>query len=165
MAHDVPILPAAVVGPADINRLMREVDNINEHLLQVKLRQVDSPERLPETTRIMDEISAVNKLNLLKDGDRKRLLDFLKAVKAQAPVIHMSFASEPTPDFLDKLITWIRQEINAYVLLTIGLQPTIGAGCILRTANRYWDLSLQQTLFQQRRLLMKKLVPEVNAEQ
>ena len=56
----------------------------------------------------------------------------------------MSFSADPSVTFLTKLMTWLRQEIHPQVLLTVGLQPTIGAGCILRTTNRYFDFSLRQ---------------------
>ena len=75
--------------------------------------------------------------------------------------MHISFSSEPTPIFLERLLSWIRREINPLVLLTIGLQPAIGAGCIVRTTNKYFDLSLRQTFIDKRKLLLEQIIPSV----
>jgi hypothetical protein len=73
--------------------------------------------------------------------------------------MHMSFSSEPSQLFLVKLVTWLRQEINPYTLVTVGLQPNIGAGCILRSLNKYFDLSLRQSLVEHKSKLAALLDP------
>jgi hypothetical protein len=40
------------------------------------------------------------------------------------------------------------------------LQPTLGAGCVVRTTNRQFDFSLRQDFARKRDLLLEKLVPE-----
>jgi F0F1-type ATP synthase delta subunit len=61
----------------------------------------------------------------------------------------MSFASEASPKALDKIVAWLRSNIHPQTLLQVGLQPTIAAGCIVRTTNRVFDLSLRTHLREQ----------------
>jgi hypothetical protein len=140
-----------------VGRLIRELELIDNTLLQLGLRAGGSEIKLPKTSHLMDQTVQVNKLNLLQAEDRAVLRQFLNAIKKQSPVLHMSFSADPSPAFIEKLMVWLRREIHPAVLLTIGLQPTIGAGCILRTTNKYFDFSLRQDFLKKRDLLQAKL--------
>lgn len=162
MEHNVPNppdlrLPPSVASPVDLARLIRELEAINESMLQLRLRSGGSPTKIPKTGYLLDKTIQLNGLNLLQDVDREALGKYLARIRDKAPVMHMSLSSDPAPLFIEKLMTWLRREIHPEVLLTIGLQPTLGAGCILRTTNKYFDLSLRQTLLQQQELLMAGL--------
>lgn len=150
-------LPIQVTGRADIGRLLREVEQIDNFLKQAAIRQPGTPVKMPKTSRLLDEFAGSNKVNLLHDEDRARTLNFLIAVKAKAPVLHMSFSVDPSPGFIQRLTTWLRTEIHPLVLLQVGLQPNIGAGCVVRGTNRYFDLSLREHFKKQKLLLVDKL--------
>lgn len=152
-------LPVMVVGPIEIGRLVRELADIDEALLQLGIREGGKTTKMPQTSRQMDELIEHNKLNLLHDDDRKELTAFLVALRQKAPVIHMSFSADPSAAFLEKLVTWLRREIHPDVLLTIGLQPNLGAGAVMRTTNKYFDLSLRQDLAKKGNLLKDILSP------
>ncbi|HYH36035.1 MAG TPA: hypothetical protein VD706_00875, partial [Candidatus Saccharimonadales bacterium] len=77
--------------------------------------------------------------------------------KQRSPVLHISFSADPSPTFTEKLMTWLREEIHPLVLLSVGLQPTIGAGCIVRTTNKQFDLSLREDFLKKRELLLSQL--------
>lgn len=148
-------LPVAVVSPTDLGRLLHELTAIDESLLQLGLRKTGSDVKLPKTSQLLDELCELNGLNLLQPSDRARLLHFLKLIQQQAPVLHISFGADPTAQFTGKLVAWLREEIHPQVLLTIGLQPAIGAGCVLRTTNKYFDFSLRNNLKQKQGILMQ----------
>lgn len=155
------LLPVSVVGPTDIVRLIRELESLDEAMLQLSLRKEGAPEtKLPKTSKLMDQIAHVNKLNLLKKPDRQGLEQFLKDTKKQSPVMHISFSADPSPAFLEKLMSWLRREIDPAVLLTIGLQPNVGAGCIVRTTNKQFDFSLRQDFAKKRDLLLQQIAGE-----
>jgi hypothetical protein len=154
-------LPTAVVTPSDLGRLVRELEHIEDKLQNLKVRGPEDTIELPAVTHQMEKLLTPNKLNLLHPGDRHALRVFLTSVKKDAPVMHISFSSEPSPIFLERLLSWIRREINPLVLLTVGLQPAIGAGCIVRTTNKYFDLSLRQTFIAKRQLLLEQIIPPV----
>jgi hypothetical protein len=156
VAHELT-LPLQVTSPVDVGRLQRELESIDGTLMQAALRKDGSESIIPKTTTLMDQILQLNKLNLATSSHRKRLMDFLVHTKARAPVLHMSFSADPSTTFIDRLLTWLRQEIQPNVLVTIGLQPNIGAGCIVRSTNKYFDFSLRQDFASKRGLLLEKL--------
>jgi F0F1-type ATP synthase delta subunit len=150
-------LPKLVAGPGDVGRLVRELAMIDDSLLQLGIRAGGTAVKMPKTSHLMDQIIELNKFNLLKPADRQALKQDLAAIQAKAPVLHISFSADPTPVFMERLMVWLRRELHPYVLVTIGLQPNIGAGCVLRTANKQFDLSLRQTFAKQRELLLQEL--------
>jgi hypothetical protein len=158
-------LPISVVGRIDAGRLLREVELIDEFLSQMAIREPGSAVKMPKTSRLFDEILTVNKINVLHTDDRQRLMSFLINVKAKAPVLHMSFSADPSPLFVQKLIAWIRQEIHPLALLQVGLQPNMGAGCVVRSTNKYFDFSLRERFKGKRQLLVERLHGSVPAPQ
>jgi F0F1-type ATP synthase delta subunit len=150
-------LPDAVSSPADVGRLLQEITAVDEAILQHKLRKSESGLPLPATSRLMEKLIELNNLNLLQAADRQLLSRFLTAIKTKAPVLHVSFAADPSPDFMGKLAARLRQDVHPYALMTIGLQPNIGAGCMLRTTNKYFDFTLRNKFKSQRSLLLDKI--------
>lgn len=142
-------VPSLIVTPADVSRLRREVTALDNYLEQQAIRTPGQPQAyLPKTSRMLEELATANRLNLLDKHIREQLVAFLAEVATHAPVIHISFASDPSSAFLQRIVQWFRQNVHPAILVRVGLQPTIAAGCVLRTTNKYFDLSLRQTLKQ-----------------
>jgi hypothetical protein len=150
-------LPPLVVGLVEINRLLRELATIDDTLLEHTLRKTDSDARMLKTSRLMDQMVDLNELNLLHKTDRERLRRFLDAVVGRAPTLHISFSADPSPNFLEKLMVWLRENIHPQVLVTIGVQPTIAAGCIVRGPNKHFDFSLRQDFEDKRQMLIDQI--------
>ena len=140
----------------DLGRLIRELERLESALRSDKIR-TGADVQLPKLSALMDQLAEANKLDLRDLHARQSLLAFLKLLRKEAPRIHMSFSADPSPQFLTKLMTWLRANIHPHVLVAIGLQPGIGAGCVLRTTNRYFDMSLGKSFADKRELLMKRL--------
>ncbi|HSX47846.1 MAG TPA: hypothetical protein VLF63_03660 [Patescibacteria group bacterium] len=157
MERNINILPPFITGSIDINRLLREAINIDDNLHQLQLRESGSQVKLAKTSMLMDKLVDNYKLNLLKSEDRQKLITFLQKIKNDAPKVHMSFSSDPTPSFLEQIVSWLRNNVHQEVLLSVGLQPTIGAGCILRTTNKYFDFSLIENLKKNNKMLLNKI--------
>lgn len=156
-------LPIQVTSRAEVSRLLREIDQVDDFLQQSAIRKPGTALQLPKTSRLLDEMAASNKLNLLLKKDRLRLISFLTAIKSKAPVLHIGLGVDPAPVFVQKLLTWLRSEIHPVLLLHIGLQPSIGAGCTVRGNSAYFDLSLRQHFRDQRSLLIEQLRGEAQA--
>ena len=151
-------LPSLVVGPSDVIRLRRELESLNDYMREATLRKGgEETPKLPKTSRVLDAFAELNKLSLLQSTDRDAATAFLRELLKSAPNIHMSFAADPSAAFVDKVITWLRQNTHPLVLLQIGLQPTIAAGCVLRTPNHYYDFSLRRHFAENHDLLIQKL--------
>ncbi|QQS19968.1 hypothetical protein IPL85_00695 [Candidatus Saccharibacteria bacterium] len=151
-----PVLPIGVVGMVDLGRLIRELERLESSLMSETIRTGTSVQ-LPKLSALLDQLAETNKLDLRDAHARSSLLEFLKLLRKDAPKIHMSFSADPSPVFLAKLISWLRTHIHPHVLIAVGLQPGIGAGCVLRTTNRYFDMSLSKSFAGSRELLMKRL--------
>jgi len=106
---------------------------------------------------LLDALATDNSRNLLQEEDRREMYHFLAGIEKSAPMIHISFASDPSSAFVAKLVTWLRGNIDPRALLQIGLQPTIAAGCIVRTSSKIFDLSLRENLKSQRPKLIEAL--------
>lgn len=150
-------LPTQATGRVDIGRLLHEAELIDNFLKQAAIRQPGTAVKMPKTSRLMDEFMAANQLNMLQENDRALILRFLANVKEKAPLIHISFGVDPAPAFLQKLVTWMRQNIHPLTLVQVGLQPNIGAGCVVRSTNKFYDFSLRQHFKSQKQLLVQKL--------
>jgi hypothetical protein len=137
------VLPVSVVSKADVGHSLRELEQLDEYLHQAAIKGAQAKD-LPKLGHALEEVTAANKLNLLYPEHRATLKSFLTAVKAKAPVVHMSFPSEASNDFTSKLLTWFRTETHPLVLLHIGLQPELAAGCTVRTTNKMYDFSFRK---------------------
>lgn len=162
MAHDENgvqfVLPTLVFGAVEVRRLSRELDTLDEYMRQAALREAGAKQSaLPRVSRLLDAAASENNLNLLQNEDRAMLAGFLKTVLKKAPTVHMSFASDPSAAFLEKIVSWLRGNIHPFVLVRLGLQPSIAAGCVMRTANRSFDFSLRHRFTEERQLLLYSL--------
>lgn len=149
-------LPVLVASPVDLGRLIRELEAIDGVVLKTKLQKDEHPE-LPKTSHLMDQTIQLNKVDLANDTHRKQLQEYLILIKQKAPILHISFSADPTSAFIEKIMAWLRREIHPLVLLTIGLQPNIGAGCVVRSTNKYFDFSLRKDFEKKRDLLLGTL--------
>ncbi|HET7060055.1 MAG TPA: hypothetical protein VFH99_01915 [Candidatus Saccharimonadales bacterium] len=150
-------LPAPLAGPVEVGRLLRELETLDNTLLEHTLRKQGGNAQMLKSSRLMEQLADLNGLNLLQKTDRERLRRFLEAVSQRAPVLHISFSADPSPVFMEKLMTWLRKEIHPQVLVTVGVQPTIAAGCIVRSTNKYFDFSLRQNFIAKRDLLLQQI--------
>ncbi len=149
------VLPAAVVSDTDINHLVRELDSLNNFFLTAAARKGGTSIQPPRVTRILNTIATDAEHNLLDEKQRQSLARELKTIQSTAPVMHISFATEPSPQVLEQILVWMRANIHPYALLQVGLQPTIAAGCVLRTTNKVFDMSLRSYLDRQKEYLVE----------
>lgn len=150
-------LPMSVASPVDLGRLIRELEAVDSALSQAALRSGAEPTALPKLSELLAQTVELNKLDLLQSAQRKLLLQFLVSIRERAPRLHMSFSADPSPQFSAKLTSYLREQIHPLVLITFGLQPNIGAGCVIRTTNKYFDFSLGSALTKNRSLVMESL--------
>lgn len=149
-------LPLSVVSRSDISRSLRELDKVDDYFHQAAVRGARDL-AMPSLSRVLDSLASANGLNLLHADHRATLKEFLARLKAKAPVVHMSFPSEPSPSFLAKLLEWFRREAHPHVVLHIGLQPELAAGCLVRTTNKLHDFSFRKRFENSKQKLMGAL--------
>lgn len=136
-------LPIQVLTVYDVARLVREAEKLEEFFTRGAVTGAKAKD-VPQLSRQMELLVENNQLNVLHKEDRASLVYFLNELRSNAPVVHLSFATEPKPEFLSKLMNWFRVEAHPHILFKIGLRPAIAAGCIVRTNNKYFDFSFKQ---------------------
>lgn len=154
------ILPYSIVTMSDISKLMYEVDSVNNFFMQAKARTPGSPITPPKMSPEMEDVLRQNELNLLVDDDRIKLKSILDTLRTKSPTIHMSFSVSPSQRFLEKIIAWMRTNINPLIILQVGLQPNIGSGFTMRTNNHFFDMSLRQYMQGKSNLLLAEIRKE-----
>lgn len=150
-------LPTLVFGPIEVHRLARELEALEEYMVQVGIRDKGKQPLLPKTSRLLESLVGNNNFNLLLPADRAELAAFLKMVETNAPVVHVSLAADPSSAFTAKIVAWFRANIHPYALLHLGLQPTIAAGCIVRTNSKVFDFSLRNRFYDKRSMLLEAI--------
>jgi hypothetical protein len=148
-------LPNSVLNKGDLLRLTRELNSLNDFFISAQARQPGTPIQPPKTSRPLEQLAQDNGLNLMDGAQREALYKNLQFLSENAPSLHISFANEPTPRALEPIMVWLRENIHPQILLQVGYRPAIAAGCVLRTPNKIFDMSLGVHLQKQVPLLMK----------
>lgn len=151
------ILTLNVVTNMDLGRVIREAEKIDEFLYQSKIRSPGSSLTMPKTTKMLEDLAETNGLSLLNTTHRKHLIGNLQKIKAEGKKIHISFAVEPTPAVMQKIVAWLRDNISANLVIEIGVQPTISVGCVVRTTNKVFDMSMRHRFADSKRMLSEIL--------
>lgn len=150
-------LPTSIVSTSDVRRIHRQLDSLEDTIRAVRLRTNSPVSKLPRTSRALEEFASTNRLNLLLPDDRHHAAVFIDYIMKKAPVLRISFASEPTRRFTTELMVWLRQHFDPEMLVEIGREPAIAAGCVVRTSSKVFDFSLLEHMTAQRQLLADKL--------
>lgn len=158
------VLPVSIMSPTDVARLLREIESIDNFFRQSAIRAAGTQDAMPRMSKLLDQLAADNQLNVLQEEHRKYVVDSLEILHTSAPVMHMSFSIDPPGPYVQKIVTWLRRNVHAQVLVTIGLQPNIGAGCVVRTTNKIFDFSLREYFNDKRGFFIEKM-HEAIAEQ
>lgn len=157
MAHKQFELPTLVFGSVELHRLQREMEALEEYMIQSDIRTPGKQAPLPKMSRFLEATAENNALNLLKTEDRSHLTTILQQISETAPSVHISFAADPSAAFTAKVVGWFRSNIHPHALVQVGLQPGIAAGCIVRTGNRSFDFSLRNRFFEKRDFLTQSI--------
>lgn len=136
-------LPLSVVGRSDVSKALRELTSIDDYFHQAGIRGANAGE-MPAVGRALDGLARANGLNMVHAEHRSALKEFLTKLKATAPVVHISFPSEPSDSFIAKILEWFRANVHQNVVLHVGMQPEIAAGAVVRTTNKLFDFSLRK---------------------
>jgi hypothetical protein len=164
MAHELQ-LPLSVVGPSDVMRLRRSLEQFDEQQRQAELRtKAGATATNEQPGQLLRELAGANKCDLAKATDRQTLLADLETVLKTAPTVTMSFASEPSAAFMGKVVGWFRTSVHPSLLIRVGLQPSIAAGCVLQTGGKMYDFSLRNKFTEQRSVLIDRLRPQAVAQ-
>ncbi len=153
------VLPIAVVSKADISRLVREFEAVDNALTTASVRKkagaqpVATPAMSPQLAAFLEE----NSLDLENSNARSNYVKQLRLLKEKVNVMNMTFAVVADPESLQKLTAWVRESVHPQTVIEPHLQPALVAGVYLRTPNHVFDLSVRNALKSKRGELEKEL--------
>lgn len=153
------LLPPSLLGRPDVSRLLREVEAVDYELETQAIREPSKPLAIPNMSKSLVETAQVNKIDMADMNSRKQLITQLRTIKEKAPITHLTFAVDPDPTISVYMTAWIRQNLHPSALVTIGLQPRIVGGCVVRTPDHMYDFSLRKQFSDQK----PQLVAEIKA--
>ncbi|HSX05985.1 MAG TPA: hypothetical protein VLF69_05945 [Candidatus Saccharimonadales bacterium] len=139
-------LPPALITRADLARLIREVESLDNELEAQKARNQATGKtgyKMSNISRGLSDFVELNKLDLSSDHTRMHLREQMKALKDHAPIVHMTFSIEADPASLQYLVAYMRTELHPQTLLSVGLQPSIVGGVYMRTPNHVHDFTVR----------------------
>lgn len=158
LSHTTFQLPPSIVTKLDLSRLVSEAESIDDALTTAEIRARTGAAALPAPAASAQFVQflQVNKLSM--EGNRRaEVVRELRALKENAPVVHMTFAVTADTESLQQLVNWLRQSVHAHALIEVGLQPSLVAGVYMRTTNRVYDFSLRGALAEHREELVGEL--------
>ena len=109
-------LPTLIFGIVEVRRLRLELESLDDFLRGMAIRR-ETKFEMPRVSRMLEALARENNRDLLKGADRKVLGEFLQEIDRSAPVIHMSFAADPSASFSAKIVGWLRANIHPLALL------------------------------------------------
>lgn len=145
-------VPTNIASRKDVIRLHREIRMFIDSTMQSIMRH-DNPVKYPAISEQLRSLAVANQVDLRTPKACEQLLEKVDILKETAPSVHISFPTEPSPEVLERLIVWFRDEIDPYIVIQVGLQPTIAAGVVVRTPNHQFDFSLRKHLYENRQKL------------
>jgi F0F1-type ATP synthase delta subunit len=152
------ILPSALIGRADLARLIREVEAIDSVLATQKVKaQGEVSYHMPTMSQSLSDFLAINKVDLANDRARMVLKEQLEELKDKAPIVHMTFATSADPETLQELVDWVRKQLHPRALISVGLQPALVGGVYMRTPNHVYDFSLRALMSDKRDVISRQL--------
>lgn len=153
------VLPPQLYSLVEIHRVQRELEAIEEALRQQQTRAslAGTPLADMQPSELLQDLAAQNHYAITDAANRQQLISNLSAVAEKAPVIHVGLAADPPTSFVVAITHWLRANVHPLVLVRIGLQPSIAAGCIIRTTNKVFDMSLRHRFEQNTDKLIQAL--------
>lgn len=150
------LLPPTVVSRSDVSRCLRELQQLDDFFHQASVRG-QRVEQLPKISHVLESLVKANGLNLLHPQSREQLKPFLTQIKASGPVVHLTFPSAASSQFIARILEWFRGEAHPHTMLHIGLQPELAAGFTVRTTNKSFDFSFRKKFEQSKQKLVEAL--------
>ena len=153
--HDF-MLPKSLVGRIEVARLIRELERVDVDLTAQAIRTPDDV-HIPVTSQILSDVLVLNQIEIRDERQRKQLMEVLNKVKDTAPSMQITFASNPEPEITHQLVEWIRVNLHPVALVTVGLQPGLVGGCVVRTPDHIYDFSLRRQFRQNVPMLAEEI--------
>lgn len=148
------LLPTSIATKRNLSDLVTSLEQIDNQMTAAAAHNNDAELQIDDMTQ---DFLSENEFSLDSSNDRSEMIAQLRILKRQAPVIHMTFATEADSQSIGSLIRWFRESTHPQAITVIGFQPSLVAGAYIRTPNHIYDFSLKAAFKKGRSLLIEKL--------
>jgi hypothetical protein len=144
LRNDTP-LSLTILTRADVSRSLRELQEFEGKVYQAGLRNEAAPLAAHVSAALRESAESLN-ISLENATDRQRLAEELQSIHRSAPQVHVSFAMQPPLQAVEAVTGWFRRNTHPAVLVQVGVDPSIIAGCVIRTTNKVFNFSFAGAL-------------------
>lgn len=152
-------LPASIASKVDVARLVSDSESVDGSLTSIDIHDkvqinhhIDAS--MPDSLR---EFLDVNQLSFEDSSQRRLIIEQLRGLKDNVPIIHMTFAAEVDQESLERISAWVRETISPQAVIAVGMQPSLISGVYVRTANKVFDQTVRAKLKEGRHYLIEEL--------
>jgi hypothetical protein len=152
-------LPDSVVTKRDLYRLLRELESIDNKMLEsdVRIKAGLGDGSGIDVTEQMSQFLQQNSLNLDDSNERSEIIKQTRLLKDRVSVFKVTLAGPLKHEQLIELARWMRSSIHPQLVLAVGLQPSLVAGAHIRTPNKIFDFSFKAALEKNRNVLIDEI--------
>lgn len=150
-------LPPALMGRSDVSRALRELERLDYIMESEAIRDPSKHKVIPTMSRGLADCATLNNVDITSANERQLLIKTLRQTKDKAPIVHVTFAIDPVPAVTAQIVVWIRQNLHSHALVSVGLQPRIVGGCIIRTPGHIYDFSIRKRFKDSESVLINRL--------
>ena len=138
-------LPPSIFNRTQLTRLAHQLE-----------RTKSSAKALSESSDLQDLLGD-NGIKALDATNLPKLRSFIADMLSTAPQISMILAALPNTVEQVELVQWLRSRINPNLLVHFVQNNDLLAGCVVRTDQTVYDLSLRKALWQNQDKLIERL--------
>lgn len=145
------VLHVSIISPVDLGRIQRELYSIDSQFLA---RDISVDNRV-RTSAELDNLIKASGVDLSSSQQRQTLVKQLQFVRRTAPVVRLVFSKQAGNRELSMLVKWFREFGHPNTLIEESMDPSIGGGCIVKTATKQFDFSYAKLLANKKMLEWK----------
>ncbi|OGH22093.1 MAG: hypothetical protein A3F31_00105 [Candidatus Levybacteria bacterium RIFCSPHIGHO2_12_FULL_38_12] len=93
-------------------------------------------------------------------GQMRGLLVDIQKYLLSLPVVKLTLAFSPSQEFVEKIVSYIRENMNSSAVIELAKDSSILGGAIISASGKYKDISLKKALektFEGKREIISKL--------
>ncbi len=138
-------LHISIVSAHDLGLIQRELFSIDSN---IKAHGSSVVSRIKPSGQL-DNLIKSSGIDLGDDQQRQLLSQQLQFVRRTAPNVTLVFAKRPDSRSLLMLVKWFRENGHPNTLINAVTDPSVGGGCVVKTASKTFDFSYHKLFSKQ----------------
>ena len=153
-------LPADVYSPDQLGIVLWELGDVTSKLRTAETRAAVTKDEVHGQREVHTSALLLNVLQAAGVSARdhkalEQLAEEIKAIREQAPTVHMMLAALPNRAMKRLIVEWFRRELHPQLLLTFAARGDIGGGFILRAGSKQYDFSFRARILENKQRLVE----------